>query len=106
MKKGIEKHVLFEVKKDVNNLRELVNYASETYGNAPAFRYKSEGVIKAKSYNEFAEDVNSLGTTFHSMFGKGKKIALNSENSYEWILAYFATANSENIIVPLDKELS
>lgn len=33
------------------------------------------------------------------------KIAVLGENCYEWILAYFAIVMSDNIVVPVDKEL-
>ena len=44
-------------------------------------------------------DVNAIGTQSKRI------IALIGENSYEWILTYFAVVNSGNIILPLDKEL-
>lgn len=91
----------------LKNLQELVRYAAAQFGEAPAFLYEQNGRKVQVSYTGFRSDVNSLGTYFYSLgLTGGKKIALIGENSYPWILTYFAAVNGSNIIVPLDKELS
>jgi len=88
-----------------NNLKELVNYTSAQFGDEPAFTYERKKVKASTSYRQFRSDIEALGTC---MFGEGsgrRTVAVIGENSYEWILTYFAVVNSGNIIVPLDKEL-
>lgn len=88
-----------------NNLKELVRLR-ESFDNTVAFKYKENKRIKTKSAVEFREDIDSLGTYLFDLGLKNGKVALIGENSYEWILSYFAVVNGGNIIVPIDKELS
>lgn len=57
------------------------------------------------SYKDFVEDVEALGTSLISIGLKGKRIAVISENRYEWCLTYLATVTGVGIIVPLDRSL-
>ncbi len=50
-------------------------------------------------------DTFALGSYFLSIGLSDAGIALYAENSYEWIITYFAAVISGNTIVPLDKEL-
>ena len=47
----------------------------------------------------------TLGTALHALGLDHGKAALVGENSYYWIVAYFAIVNGENVVVPLDPEL-
>ena len=90
----------------LKNLQELVRYAAAQFGDATAFKYEQNGRKVEISYTVFRSDVNALGTYFYSLgMTGGRKIAVIGENSYAWILTYFAAVNGSNIIVPLDKEL-
>ena len=88
-----------------NNLKELVKLR-ESFDNKVAFKYKEHKQIKTKSATEFREDIDFLGTYLFNLGVKSSKVALIGENSYEWILSYFAVVNGGNVIVPIDKELS
>ena len=90
----------------VHNLKELVNHSADRYGDMPAFTYERKKKRFSISYRQFRFDVEALGSgLFYDCF-TGCTVALIGENSYEWILSYFAVVNSGNVIVPLDKELS
>lgn len=95
---------LYNVEK-VNNLKELVNFAEEKYGNKPAFTFERKNERVSVSYTTFKNDTDALGTALFDLGIKNTRIALIGENSYEWIVAYLATVNGGNTIVPLDKEL-
>jgi len=89
----------------VNNLKELINHNAIKYGDKPAFTFELKNEVISISYRKFNSDVNALGTEFDFIGIKNAKIAVIGENSYEWILTYFAAVNSGNVIVPLDREL-
>ena len=57
------------------------------------------------TFSQLRMDINSLGTRFINMGLKGKKIAVIGENSYEWVVTYFAVVNGTGVIVPIDREL-
>lgn len=50
--------------------------------------------------------MRALGTALLARGYAGKRLALMGENSYAWVLAYFAIVNSGMTVVPFDKELS
>ena len=91
---------------EIESLKELVDYCGVEFANKYAFRWLEKKVEKNKTYEEFAADVEALGTYFISRGYNRTHIAVIGENSYEWIVTYFATVNSNNVIVPLDKEAS
>ena len=99
-----ENYPLYEVD-PISNLKELVNHTAEKYGDKPAFIFERQKETVSVSYRQFKSDVDALGTALFDMGMQNSKVALIGENSYEWILTYFAVVNSGNVIVPLDKEL-
>ena len=72
-----------------NNLKEMISISHEKFGNRPAFYIEGDNLDNSRvvTYNEYYEDINSLGTAMLEMGLKGKKIALISENRYEWEVA-------------------
>ncbi len=97
---------LYEIEK-VNSLKELLNRTEKLYKDNVAFKFKTEipDVFRTKSYAEYIEEINCLGTALISLGLKDKRIAVISENRYEWTLTYFATVNGTGVIVPLDRSL-
>lgn len=97
---------LYEIER-VNNLKELLNRTEKLYKERVAFKFKTNtpGVFSTKTYAEYIEEINCLGTALLSLGLKDKKIAVISENRYEWTLTYFATVNGTGVIVPLDRSL-
>ena len=96
---------LYEVEL-VHNLKELVDYSAEKHGDKVAFSWLHEDEIFKVSFKKLREDTRALGAFFIASGFKDEKIALIGKNSYEWILTFFATVNSGNTVVPIDKELS
>ncbi len=93
--------------REVTDLKDLILGSVDRYGQRNAFlvKDKADGKYKGISYEQFLNDINGLGTKLIDMGLLGKKIALIGENSYEWVLTYFATVNGTGIIVPIDREL-
>lgn len=90
----------------MENLKELTEYAGKEYGKKTAFQYRVKDEVAEVSFARFSEDVENFGEYLLKKGLKdGTKIALLGENSYEWVVTYFAVVNSGNVIVPIDKEL-
>ena len=90
----------------VADLKEMVELAENKFSERNAFCFERDGEEKSITFSQFANDIRALGTYFYSLGIKNSKIALIGENSYEWIVTYFAAVNGSNVIVPLDKELA
>ncbi len=89
------------------DLKDMLKQTGEVYGERPAYGFKTEtpGKIKIISHAEFRNEINALGTALIQMGLKDKRIAVISENRYEWELAYLSVVTGTGIVVPLDKAL-
>ncbi len=92
---------------EIKDLKDMLNKSGELYGNRPAYRFKTDvvGQFKIITHKEYREMVNALGTAFIKLGLKGKRIAVISENRYEWGIAYLAVTCGTGVVVPLDKSL-
>ncbi len=102
-----QKRVLYQAK-EYRDIRELIKDAVKTYPNNIAFiikEKKEEVTYKNITYKMLQEDINKLGTALIDLGLEGKRIAIISNNRYEWCLAYLATLCGVGIVVPLDKSL-
>ena len=87
------------------DLKDMLKQTGEVYGNRPAYIFKDNGSMKTISHKEFRDEINALGTVLINMGLKDKRIAVISENRYEWELSYLAIAAGVGVVVPLDKAL-
>lgn len=101
-----QKRKLYKTRK-ITDLKDMLEQSNKLFADKPAFKYKTAqpGEIASIKYSEFYEQINALGTKLIEMGLKGKKIAVISENRYEWCVAYMATVCGTGIVVPLDKAL-
>lgn len=86
-------------------MKELLDYCADHYGNKTAFWHGKGEKEAHHSYIDIKNDVAAFATYLHNHGYAEKHIALLGENSYAWIVAYFAVVNSGGVIVPIDKEL-
>lgn len=101
----MERKKLYKVR-NIENLKDMLEQSNKLFGNKSAFTLKNKsGELYDVLYSKFYDDINALGTAFISLGLKDKKIAVISENRYDWCVTYLATVNGTGIIVPLDKEL-
>lgn len=101
MRKPIHKFEKF------TDLRDMLNKSEEKFGDRAAYVYKTDkpGKFREITYKQFAKDIRSFGTALVNLGLKGKRIAVISDNRYEWCVAYLAVATGTGVIVPLDKAL-
>ncbi len=86
--------------------RELLSQSMGHYGSSPAFKLKnSVGQIVDVSYDDFHDDVYSLGTALLSLGLKDCRIAVAGANSYKWCMSYMSVVCGAGVVVPTDKEL-
>ena len=99
----------YECKYDIDfqNLKEIMDFVADKYGDNIGFIYKSAD-RKTKTevtYKSFREDIDTLGAYLISKGLKGKTIAVMGANSYTWLAAYYGIAINVGVVVPLDKGL-
>ena len=86
----------------ITNLKDMLSRSVKKYENKILYKLDNQEI----TYQEMQEKVNCLGTSLIQIGLKNKKIAIISENRYEWEIAYFAITCGTGIVVPLDKSLT
>ena len=104
MKKN--KHYPYYEMPEIRDFRHLTNFIAENYAEKDVFMFERNKKDVTVSYPQFKADIDALCVYFVEMGLKNEKIALYAENSYEWIVTYFAAICSDNVIVPIDKEIT
>ncbi len=103
------KHLRYYTVDEFSDLKMMLENSVKKHGDKPAFilKRKAEENIEYRpvSYRMFKNDIDCLGSALINLGLKGKKIALISENRYEWALSYLSVMNGTGMIVPLDKAL-
>lgn len=95
---------IYEVRK-INNLREMLYSSVELFSDNPAFKFKESGNIISKTYLDFKNDIEALGTALINMGLKDCHISVTGSNSYKWCVTYMSVANGVGTIVPMDKAI-
>jgi long-chain acyl-CoA synthetase len=92
--------------RQIKDIKELVKDTIKLKGDKVGFKFKdNKGNIVGKTYNEFGDQIDSLGTALISLGLKNTHISIISENRYEWGVCYFSIINGTGIAVPMDKYL-
>ncbi len=89
------------------NIRELVEWAGDTHGEAIAYSYRPnphKPEVVSHSFLALRDDVRALGAKLAAMGIHGKHCALIGKFSYEWVLTYFAVLSVGGVLVPLDRD--
>ena len=90
----------------VSSLAEMIERKAKDMPEGVAFRFtKGRDQIENKTYADTYMDVRKAASRIEERFGTGQHIAVLGENSYEWLVAFFAVMTSGNVAVPIDKEL-
>ena len=89
--------------KRLNNLKELILDKRSFYADNIAFSYKRDNRLYEISYKDFYDDVKNLSNYFYNKY-KNKHIGIMGENSYEYLITFFAIVLSGNVAVLIDKD--
>ena len=87
------------------DLKDMISCVAKDFKDENVFKYNKDGRKVEITFNRFKKDIDAFGEYLFSKGYKDKKIAVLGENSYEWIVTYFAVVNGGNVIIPIDKEL-
>ncbi len=97
-----------------STIRELLVAAEQDFGAQDAFRYKikssadsgkKEVKIESRTYTQLKNDTECFSAVLAALGQQGKHVAIVGPTSYSWVVAYFGTADSGSVVVPLDANL-
>ena len=98
-------HMLHE-KREFCDVRQLIEWAAEAYGEAPAFSFTEGRRRHSVSYLTLRDDVRALSTELLARGYAGRHTVLVGKLSYEWALVYYAVQIVGGVLVPLDRDWS
>ncbi len=101
------KNEILHKKIEFKDVRELVEWAGETWGNKYAYSFKpipSGKEVTKITFHQLRNDVRALSCQLLAMGCAGKHCAVIGKMSYEWALMYFATLSIGAVLVPLDRD--
>ncbi len=92
---------------EFKTVKELVLYGALEGKDKKQYVYHDDfGVEQTKHFNEVYYDFIGLGQYFYANSITKMKVAVLGENTYEWVISYFALITGGNITVPLDAMLT
>ncbi len=91
-----------------DTIKDIILDGTKRGGDKKQFIYLDKNDVECTTtFNMTWRDVCGLGAyTYKIGLNGGKKIAILADNSYEWIVAYYATLVGGNTSVPLDTKLN
>lgn len=103
-----DQRVKYRDSRPITDIKHMWESSVSEFGHNVAFHVKDKSgdPYRTITYLEAKKDVDALGTALISMGLKNKKIAMISDNRYEWAVSYLAIVGGVGIVVPLDKELT
>lgn len=85
----------------LKNLKEMVDYAAENYGDRIFMEYKDNGGISKKTYADFKLSCDSFSRMLLAKGFKNAHTAIVGPTSYEWVVTFFGTGNCGGASIPL-----
>ena len=90
----------------ISDLKDMIIQKRDQKPNQIAFSFtKGRNTVVKKTYRDFFDEVVAMGTWICEQNLEGKHVAIIGENSYEWLVCFFAIVCSGGVAVPIDKEL-
>lgn len=90
-----------------DTIRDLVKDTREKYPSLDAFIYRKKPNLAEihKTYTDFADDVEYIGTGLMELGLSGAHISVVGENAYQWVVSHSAIVGGAGVGVPLDRLL-
>ena len=91
--------------KEINSVKDMMEQAIKECPDKIAYRYREDKKIIDVTFKEFYDLTLNLGASLNSLGVSNKHVACIGDNSFEWVTVYFTVLKSDNVLVPVDKEL-
>lgn len=90
-------------RQEISSIAGMLETAAEDCPDADALRFRvKKDQAGSRTYSEVLRDVRRLAGRIP---GRGSHVAVIGENSYDWLVAFFAVLGSGNVAVPIDRAL-
>lgn len=92
-------------KNKVKTLRDLITESAACYGDKVFMKERAGSNVTEHSYNDLRDDSLRLVSFLRRIAGERAHAAVTGPTCYAYLVSYFGTVMSDNIIVPLDAQL-
>lgn len=93
--------------RQIRDFKDLIDQSEKLFSERPAYKLKNkDNVYYEVTYSNFRHSVYYLANSLLKDGYNRTHIAVVGANSYAWSVTYLAVTCSDNIIVPIDKELT
>jgi len=89
-----------------DTIRVIFDRCSKAYSGRDCIAEKVKNVTVTHTYDEFSSDVAAVSEFLCGRGLAGAHIGIVGENSYRWVVAFFACVCIGCVAVPIDKELT
>ena len=97
---------LYDRMPPISSIAHMLELKASTIPDKTAFRYrKGRDQTESKTYADVYREVRKAAAWIEHNIGTKQHIAVIGENSYEWLIAFFAILGSGNVAAAIDKEL-
>ena len=97
---------LYDRMPPIASISGMLELKAKTVPDSVAFRFrKGRDQIEEKTYSDVYREVKKAASWIERNIGKNQHVAVIGENSYEWLIAFFAVLGSGNVAAAIDKEL-
>ena len=91
----------------IRDFKDLVNQSENLFSERPAYKLRNkDGIYYEVTYSNFRHSIYYLANSLVNDNYSRTHIAVVGANSYNWSVTYLAVTCSDNVIVPIDKELT
>lgn len=91
----------------IKDFKDLIDQSATLFANRPAYKLrKKDKTYYEITHSQFRDDIYSLANSLLKDSYNRAHIAVVGANSYNWSVTYLAVTCSDNVIVPIDKELT
>jgi len=86
----------------IQTINDLADSFGSRFGTQDAIRWRKGAKIFTVSFARFSQEIHALSAALAEITPPGAHIAIVGENSYHWLLCWFAAICAGRVAVPLD----
>ena len=97
---------LYEIR-NITDIKDILIQSVKLFADRPAFwvRPMKNRPYEPIRYSQLYQEVREMGAALSKLGMPNKKVAIISENRYEWAISYFAAVICAGMVVPIDRDL-
>lgn len=89
---------------NISSFKDFINKL-EKYGDRISIRERNNGIFINYTYFDLIRDATKIAENIKNSNISNRNIAIIGENSYKWIATFLGVIMSNNVVIPLNKDI-